>query len=251
MAGAMVEGWRAPASTCPARSSIRPSGSAGRRRPPSPIIPRRAPRFVMLGVQAAEARRGRAGARADPVRTPSSFRCSPASRRHAARALPERRAIVRAMPNLPVAQRQGVTALYSERRGSRGCASCRKLMAALGHAAWCDDEAELPRSARSPAPARPMSRASSTRLPRRRAARPRSGPAERSPRPDGGRNRGSGRDDGEAMSEVARRVASPKGTTEAGLAVLDADRGLEHLVDRTIEAARRAPRAGRRSRPRD
>ena len=35
----------------------------------------------------------------------------------------------------------------------------------------------------------------------------------------------------------ARRVASPKGTTEQGLAVLDAENGLQQLVDRTIEAA--------------
>ena len=39
------------------------------------------------------------------------------------------------------------------------------------------------------------------------------------------------------MAEIARRVASPKGTTEQGLAVLDAQDGLQPLVDRTIEAA--------------
>jgi pyrroline-5-carboxylate reductase len=39
------------------------------------------------------------------------------------------------------------------------------------------------------------------------------------------------------MSELGRRVASPKGTTEQGLAVLDAEGGLQQLVDRTIEAA--------------
>jgi pyrroline-5-carboxylate reductase len=42
---------------------------------------------------------------------------------------------------------------------------------------------------------------------------------------------------GESMDEVARRVASPKGTTEAGLAVLDADGALDRLVAETIAAA--------------
>jgi pyrroline-5-carboxylate reductase len=44
---------------------------------------------------------------------------------------------------------------------------------------------------------------------------------------------------GMAMDEVARRVASPRGTTEAGLAVLDADAALERLISETIEAAAR------------
>jgi pyrroline-5-carboxylate reductase len=44
---------------------------------------------------------------------------------------------------------------------------------------------------------------------------------------------------GEDMAEVARRVASPKGTTEAGLAVLDADGALDRLIAKTIAAAAR------------
>ena len=42
---------------------------------------------------------------------------------------------------------------------------------------------------------------------------------------------------GEGMDEIARRVASPKGTTEAGLAVLDHDRVLDQLISVTIQAA--------------
>lgn len=41
----------------------------------------------------------------------------------------------------------------------------------------------------------------------------------------------------ESMAEIARRVASPKGTTEQGLAVLDAADGLQPLVERTLAAA--------------
>jgi pyrroline-5-carboxylate reductase len=39
------------------------------------------------------------------------------------------------------------------------------------------------------------------------------------------------------MADIARRVASPNGTTEQGLAVLDADDGLQRLVDATLAAA--------------
>ncbi len=42
----------------------------------------------------------------------------------------------------------------------------------------------------------------------------------------------------ESPAELARRVASPGGTTEAGLAVLDADAALERLIVATLRAAR-------------
>jgi pyrroline-5-carboxylate reductase len=44
---------------------------------------------------------------------------------------------------------------------------------------------------------------------------------------------------GEDMASIARRVASPNGTTEAGLAVLDREQALDALVSATIEAASR------------
>jgi pyrroline-5-carboxylate reductase len=42
---------------------------------------------------------------------------------------------------------------------------------------------------------------------------------------------------GESMEAVVRRVASPNGTTEAGLAVLD--KALDDLLEVTIDAAAR------------
>ena len=44
---------------------------------------------------------------------------------------------------------------------------------------------------------------------------------------------------GEDMDAIAKRVASPNGTTEAGLDVLDHDKVLEQLIAVTIEAAAR------------
>ena len=41
----------------------------------------------------------------------------------------------------------------------------------------------------------------------------------------------------ESMESIARRVASPKGTTQAGLDVLDREGALDALVAATIEAA--------------
>jgi pyrroline-5-carboxylate reductase len=42
---------------------------------------------------------------------------------------------------------------------------------------------------------------------------------------------------GESMDSIAKRVASPKGTTEAGLAILDRKAVLDQLIGMTIEAA--------------
>jgi pyrroline-5-carboxylate reductase len=41
------------------------------------------------------------------------------------------------------------------------------------------------------------------------------------------------------MDSIVRRVASPRGTTEAGLAVLDHEHVLDELIALTIDAAAR------------
>jgi pyrroline-5-carboxylate reductase len=41
------------------------------------------------------------------------------------------------------------------------------------------------------------------------------------------------------MEALAKRVASPRGTTEAGLGVLDREGAFQQLIAATIDAARR------------
>ncbi len=56
---------------------------------------------------------------------------------------------------------------------------------------------------------------------------------------------------GESMEAIAKRVASPNGTTEAGLAVLDRDNVFDQLIAVTIDAAaRRGAELAEEARPR-
>jgi pyrroline-5-carboxylate reductase len=153
---------------------------------------------------------------------------------------PEAAGIMRAMPNLPVAVRRGVTGLYGEAGDWRLKQQIGNLFVALGFAMWMADEDKLA-ALGSVAGAGPAYAA------RFIAALAKAGV-----------RRGLSEDiastialetvlgtswmalsRNEGMDEVARRVASPKGTTEAGLAVLDHDHVLDELIALTIEAAGR------------
>jgi pyrroline-5-carboxylate reductase len=145
-------------------------------------------------------------------------------------------AIVRAMPNLPVAIRRGVTALYSDDVGDAQKQQLGDLFVALGWAMWMADEGKL-------AAVGSVAGAGPAYVARFVDALAKAGEA-----------RGLSREtaatialetvlgtawmaatNGESMDSVVKRVASPNGTTEAGLAVLD--RALDDLVGVTIEAA--------------
>jgi pyrroline-5-carboxylate reductase len=147
-------------------------------------------------------------------------------------------AIVRAMPNLPVAIRRGVIALYSEEANEQLKQQITDLFTALGFAMWMADEVRLA-AVGSVAGAGPAY-----------VARFIDALAK------AGEQRGLSADiastiaretvlgtawmaasTGESMDQIVRRVASPRGTTEAGLAVLDRDAVLDQLVSVTIEAA--------------
>lgn len=148
--------------------------------------------------------------------------------------------IVRAMPNLPVAVRRGVTGLYSRDVDEPARNLLNNLFTALGFAMWMTDEAKL-------AALGSVAGAGPAYVARFIDALTRAG-----------QNRGLSEEiasviaretvlgtawmsatGGEDMSSIAKRVASPNGTTEAGLAVLDGDQALERLVDATIQAAAR------------
>jgi pyrroline-5-carboxylate reductase len=149
-------------------------------------------------------------------------------------------AIVRAMPNLPVAVRRGVTGLYSPDADQRTQSELNNLFSALGFAMWMADEAKLS-ALGSVAGAGPAYVARFIEALTR-----------------AGEKRGLSEEiaaviaretvlgtvwmaatNGEDMQSLAQRVASPKGTTEAGLAVLDREHVLDDLIAVTIEAAAR------------
>ena len=149
-------------------------------------------------------------------------------------------AIVRAMPNLPVGVRRGVTGLYSPDADSRTQRELNDLFSALGFAMWMADETKL-------AALGSVAGAGPAYVARFIAALTKAGV-----------KRGLTQEiaaiiaretvlgtawmaatAGEEMDSIARRVASPKGTTEAGLGVLDRDHVLDELIAVTIEAAAR------------
>jgi pyrroline-5-carboxylate reductase len=149
-------------------------------------------------------------------------------------------AIVRAIPNLPVAVRRGVTGLYSADVDEPTKLELNNLFSALGFAMWMADESKLA-AVGSVAGAGPAyvarfvaalakageKRGLSEEIAAIIARETVLGTAWMAATTD------------EDMESIARRVASPNGTTEAGLAVLDRERVLDELIGVTIEAAAR------------
>jgi pyrroline-5-carboxylate reductase len=147
-------------------------------------------------------------------------------------------AIVRAAPNLPVAVRRGVTGLFSADVDGPTQTQLNDLFSALGYTIWTADEQKLA-ALGAVAGAGPayvarfiaalakagMKRGLTEEIARTLALETVFGTAWLATAT------------GESMDSVARRVASPGGTTEAGLAVLDHDGVLDELVALTIAAA--------------
>ena len=149
-------------------------------------------------------------------------------------------AIARAMPNLPVAIRRGVTGLYSPDVDPGMKDEINSLFSALGFTMWMTDEAKLG-ALGSVAGAGPayvarfiealakagVKRGLSDETAATIALETVLGTAWMAATT------------AEDMQSVAKRVASPKGTTQAGLDVLDHDHVLDELIAVTIEAAAR------------
>ena len=149
-------------------------------------------------------------------------------------------AIVRAMPNLPIAIRRGVTALYTEDADEALKQQIGDLFVALGWGMWTADESKLAAigSVAGAGPAyvarfidalikaaeqRGLSREIASTI----ALATVLGTAWMAAATN------------ESMDAIANRVASPKGTTAAGLAVLDKERVLDQLIALAIDAAAR------------
>jgi len=152
---------------------------------------------------------------------------------------PAPRNIVKAMPNLPVRLGRGVIPLHADGGDLAALALVSGLMATLGHAEWFEEEAAFQLAGHltgaGPAflfrfidalAAAAQNLGLSSDQAARLALRMVEGAAALAAASD---------DDPKAL---ARRVASPGGTTEAGLKVLDGDRALLALVEETLAASR-------------
>ena len=148
--------------------------------------------------------------------------------------------IVRAMPNLPVAVRRGVVALYSDEANDAQREKLADLFAPLAFGVWMNEEEKL-------GVVGEIAGAGPAYVARFISALAKAG-----------EDRGLSREitaaialetvlgtawlaatTHESMDEIVERVASPQGTTQAGLAVLDRDQVLNQLIGVAIQAAAR------------
>jgi len=241
MAGAILDGWRAAEIDLSPVTVIRPSGKAvdGVRVVSSVADAGPPPKLVVLGFKpqklndVAPELRQRLSSRTVIVSMLAGVQCETLRER-----FPGAGAIIRAMPNLPVAVRRGVTGLYSSDLDEVAREEIGNLFSALGFAMWMADEGRL-------AALGSVAGAGPAYVARFIAALTKAGV-----------NRGLSEEiaatiaretvlgtawmaatTGEDMASIAKRVASPKGTTEAGLAVLDGEAALDDLIAATINAA--------------
>ncbi len=240
MAGAMVQGWRKAGVDLSDAIAVRPSGrpvegvntvsSLPDGPPPAMVLlgikpqkldevapglaPRLGPETILISILA--------GVEADSLRV----------------RFPGAGAIVRVMPNLPVSEGRGVIALYSEEASHELRDQLSRLFALLGRAHWASSAAEFS-GIGAVAGAGPayVARfiAALAKAGEARGLAP--GLAQAVALETAAGTALMAEAHGEAMDEIALRVASPKGTTEAGLAILDADGALDRLIAETIEAA--------------
>jgi pyrroline-5-carboxylate reductase len=242
MAGAMVEGWRSAGIDLSEAVAIRPSGREveGLRTVTSLKEAGAAPDMVILGFKPQQL--DQVAPNLLPWLTSRTIIVSILAgvEAQSLRLRFRKGVIVRAMPNLPVCVRRGVTALYSEDADDKARTRVGDAFSALGYAIWTQTEQAFG-SIGAVAGAGPayvarfidalagaaaelgLSKPTATTI----ALETMLGTAWMA---------AAG---GETMDELARRVASPRGTTEAGLAVLDRDDALRELVRKTIDASRR------------
>ena len=243
MAGSMVQGWKLAGADFSGTTIIRPSGQsvAG-----IPAVTRfvdagSLPRLVVLGFKPQQLGEvapqlsgfitGRttvvsilAGVEAETLR----------------KLFPGAGMIVRADPNLPVAVRRGVVALYSQDKNEQAREQVSQLFSALGYAMWTDAERNLEAigAISGPGPAYVARFVSALA----KAGIERGLPEATAQTVALETVLGTAwmaATNQESMDSVARRVASPNGTTEQGLKVLDDEQGLAALMSQALAAAER------------
>lgn len=240
MAGAMIDGWKAARVDMSTAIAIRPSGTPipGMQTVTSVKDAGAAPKMIILGFKPQQL--DAVAPDLAPWVTSGTVIVSLLAGVEVA-SLRERFAkgkIVRVVPNLPVAIRRGVVALYGDGVEEPLRKQLSDLFSALGFAMWTDSEKAL-------AAIGSVAGAGPAYVARFIAALADAGvrlglPEELSTTIARETVLGTGwmaASSGEAMDALARRVASPNGTTEAGLAVLDREDALGRLIGETIEAA--------------
>ena len=240
MAGAMVEGWRIAGVDLSQAVAIRPSGKPveGLRTVSSLAEAGTTPAMVVLGFKPQQL--GAVAPELAPyigegttvvsilagVETASLAQRFPGAK------------IVRAIPNLGVAIRRGVIGLYSATMQEDAISPLAELFSLLGHAPWTNSEKTL-------AAIGSVAGAGPAYVARFVDALAKAGVAQGLPPETASAialetvfgTSWLAATTRETMDQLARRVASPNGTTEAGLAVLDHDVALDRLIADAIEAA--------------
>jgi pyrroline-5-carboxylate reductase len=241
MAGAMVEGWRAANMDLSQATAIRPSGTPvpGVRTVSTIGEAGTPPGIVLLGfkpqVLDEVAPQIEPAISADTIVVSLLAGVEVETLR---RRFPRAAAIVRVMPNLPVAVRRGVIAAYGEELADTQRSRLANLLTPLGYVAWCAREAELGTigSVAGSGPAY-IARFIDALAKAGEARGLESGLALTLARETVLGTGWLAAATNEPMDEIVRRVKSPRGTTEAGLGVLDAM--LPALIEGTISAAER------------
>ena len=244
MAGAMVEGWRRAGVDLSAAIAIRPSGQeVDGVRTLKELPATGSPALVLLGVkpqkldEVAPNLAKRLNSNTILVSILAGVELASLRAR-----FPTAGQIIRAMPNLPVSEGRGIIAQFFDETFDGNPHDARsvtdKLFAPLGTVVRTNSEAEL-------AAIGSLAGAGPAYVARFVAALAKAG-VERGLDPAladaialetvlGTSAMAAARK--ETMASIAHRVASPNGTTEAGLAILDAE--LDRLVSQTLEAASR------------
>ena len=243
MGGAIVEGWRAAGFDLSGLTVIRPSAEAvaGVTTVAEPGDAGPAPSVLVLAMkpqkfdEAAAALRPHLSSKTLVVSILAGVELASLRQR-----FPGVRAVARAMPNLAVAMRRGVIALVGENDDDALKREVAQIFQPLGFAPWMIDEEKF-------AAVGSVAGAGPAYVARFIAALTKAGEklglsSEMAATVALETVFGTAwmaASSGEAMDSIAKRVASPGGTTEAGLAVLDRNGVFEELVALAIGAASR------------